>query len=593
MVKVQDLMTKSGSGNTLGWFEYLVVLVNDEKGAGRHIQRLFFLAIFLSLLLQIMMDMAHFTPKGEDSVACEFTIRPSCQALKWHVSHMQNIVAPIQGFTLETMPVVDVPLGCLVHSRVEEMIAPTSVNMDGSSIYNFTGNVVVEMDIFVAHFYWTLNASKRGDMLALFLEYECDKNTCFGMGANFGSIASAYSCSQCPHILPDDHCVHPTCAQGDDLLLDLSPTYFYLDLLVTVIFTIELAMAYVFNHSTAISFFSSKWTWIDLIATVPSIVTISLAIATGTTSVYHVQQYFGASNLGRFFQSGVFAVFRFFKIFKHIPQVVVLQNTFLKVADQLILVYAFMFLFVIVFAMMLYYLESGRECFFDVNNQIATDEKYNTGKYTSVYSGDQIACTAEDEVMLLQSYESGILVALPIYGERFQIDINGDISQFPDIYQCMWFFVVTVTSVGYGDISPVTTAGKALTVIGMLFGAVYLAMPLSLVGGEYFSLWKEYAKRIREAKEAGNENIAKLELSEKESHAFTIWCNSLVHFDRTEELLVSSNNGPKSDTFLNRVSKVMAEQHKIMDPYYRLNKVILAIKCEGNRQQEEKDRLEQ
>jgi hypothetical protein len=576
MENVKDLMAKTRGGKKLGLFEYCVVLVNDEKGAGRWVQRLFLFAIFLSLAMQIMSDLAFFTPRGDDSVACGLRVRPLCQALQDSVIDMKNVALPVEGATIP--PAIEVPIGCLVQSEVVDVTEPL-VHFDWTP----EDESVTEPPL--AHFKWTTNASEIDAMSALFLDYECDEDTCFG------ARSPEYTCGDSPQTLPENSCVHPKCAQGEELVVDLSPAFFYVDLVVAVIFTLEIMTSYVFLHATAKSFFRSKWTWIDAMATIPSIITICLAIKTGTISTYYAQSYFGTAYIGSFIQSGFFAVVRFFKVFKHIPEVAVLSNTFLKVADQLILVYAFMMVVVVMFAFVLFYLESGRVCFFDVDGTIDNeDQRYQ--QYHSGFTDKSLACTPVDQAMLLQSYESGALASQPVHGERFQIDDEGEITQFPDIFVCMWFFVVTVTSVGYGDISPITSPGKAVGILGMLFGAVYIAMPLSLVGGEYFSLWREYTKHVRDAKEGGNISMDKLELSHDQCRAFNIWCNSLICLDRVEEMLVSSNNGPNADTFLSRVSKVTKEQHKVMGPYFRLSAAILAIKGEGERQQEEKEILE-
>jgi hypothetical protein len=564
MEKVNVLMEKENNGTKLAWFDYFVILLNDEVGAGRHIQRVFSFGIFVSLSLLILTDMPQFTPRGEGSLNCELTIRPSCQRLQDHVFSWKNVESPPMDVNL------NVPLGCLVPSRVNRTIITDSLKRG------------------VVNFKWTPHESEIDAMSEMFLLYECSDETCFGQGANFGSRGSNVTCNYSTDVLPDRRCVHPNCAQDALLIKDLTPAYFYVDLFVTSVFSIELILSFVFCHASAVDFFSSAWTWIDIIATVPSIFTISFALASGTTSGYHAQQYFGPSDVSHFLGSGVFELFRFFKIFKHIPEVTVLSNTFLKVADQLFLVYSFMIVSVLIFAFVLYYTEKGRECFFeDVDGRLALDSHYNSGEFNSSNQA-AVACTAEDVEMLQRSYKAGLLDTLPIYGERFQIDIKGELSQFADIWLCGYFFVVTVTSVGYGDLSPVSTMGKIITVVGMLFGAVYVAMPLTLVGGEYHSLWVEYEKHVREAK-TKHKSMTKLRLSHEDSLAFTMWCNSLSHLDRCEESLVSTNNGPNADPFAVRVSKIMAEQQEIMRPYYKLNKVILAIKAEGERQQYQKE----
>ena len=49
---------------------------------------------------------------------------------------------------------------------------------------------------------------------------------------------------------------------------------------------------------------------------------------------------------------------------------------------------------------------------------------------------------------------------------------------FRSIPHAIWFMLVTMTTVGYGDVSPSSEVGKAVTVCAMLFGVLFLSMPL-------------------------------------------------------------------------------------------------------------------
>lgn len=55
-------------------------------------------------------------------------------------------------------------------------------------------------------------------------------------------------------------------------------------------------------------------------------------------------------------------------------------------------------------------------------------------------------------------------------------------SSFRTIPDGMWWAITTVTTVGYGDVIPITTAGKIIASITMLSGFALLALLLSVVG---------------------------------------------------------------------------------------------------------------
>ncbi|CUG89837.1 ion transporter, putative [Bodo saltans] len=61
-------------------------------------------------------------------------------------------------------------------------------------------------------------------------------------------------------------------------------------------------------------------------------------------------------------------------------------------------------------------------------------------------------------------------------------------SAFISIPHALWFVVVTITNVGYGDIVPLCSVGKFLAIVAMFLGRVVIAMPIAIVGMYYTSI---------------------------------------------------------------------------------------------------------
>jgi voltage-gated potassium channel len=62
---------------------------------------------------------------------------------------------------------------------------------------------------------------------------------------------------------------------------------------------------------------------------------------------------------------------------------------------------------------------------------------------------------------------------------------------FDSIPHAMWFVIVTVSTVGYGDIVPHTTLGKVLASMQILAGICYMAMPLAIIGHNFSDVWHD------------------------------------------------------------------------------------------------------
>lgn len=62
---------------------------------------------------------------------------------------------------------------------------------------------------------------------------------------------------------------------------------------------------------------------------------------------------------------------------------------------------------------------------------------------------------------------------------------------FDSIPHAMWYVIVTVATVGYGDVYPHTYLGKCLASVEILFGVCYMAMPLAIIGNNFSQVWED------------------------------------------------------------------------------------------------------
>lgn len=61
-----------------------------------------------------------------------------------------------------------------------------------------------------------------------------------------------------------------------------------------------------------------------------------------------------------------------------------------------------------------------------------------------------------------------------------------------DMLRSTWLALVTFTTVGYGDVTPRTSLGRLFDIVAMVFSACYTAMPLSLVGGQFYICYEAF-----------------------------------------------------------------------------------------------------
>lgn len=80
-----------------------------------------------------------------------------------------------------------------------------------------------------------------------------------------------------------------------------------------------------------------------------------------------------------------------------------------------------------------------------------------------------------------------ILIISTIFAS-FMYLIEGKENGFTDIPTALYFTIVTISTVGYGDIAPQTNLGKTLASLIMLSGYAVIAVPTGIVVSEYNKL---------------------------------------------------------------------------------------------------------
>ena len=67
----------------------------------------------------------------------------------------------------------------------------------------------------------------------------------------------------------------------------------------------------------------------------------------------------------------------------------------------------------------------------------------------------------------------------------FYLEQEAQPEKFASIPAAMWWSIITVTTVGYGDVSPVTPLGRLLAGIIALLGIGIFALPAGILGSGF------------------------------------------------------------------------------------------------------------
>ena len=69
--------------------------------------------------------------------------------------------------------------------------------------------------------------------------------------------------------------------------------------------------------------------------------------------------------------------------------------------------------------------------------------------------------------------------------------VIGGSSDFDNIFKAAWFVLVTLTTVGYGDVYPESWIGKLTASVAIVCGVLCMSMPITIVGNEFHIAWQE------------------------------------------------------------------------------------------------------
>ncbi|MFC2107517.1 ion transporter [Bacteroidota bacterium] len=73
----------------------------------------------------------------------------------------------------------------------------------------------------------------------------------------------------------------------------------------------------------------------------------------------------------------------------------------------------------------------------------------------------------------------------------YYLENDAQPEKFPNILQSFWWSIVTLTTVGYGDVVPVTDLGKVLSGFLALLGVALVAIPTAIISSGYINEIKE------------------------------------------------------------------------------------------------------
>ncbi|KAJ2453724.1 hypothetical protein EV183_002023 [Coemansia sp. RSA 2336] len=111
-----------------------------------------------------------------------------------------------------------------------------------------------------------------------------------------------------------------------------------------------------------------------------------------------------------------------------------------------------------------------------------------------------------------------------------------EVSPFQNVFFCLYWGFVTITTVGYGDYTPVSPWGQVIACITMFMGVFTIVFPTSIISNNFASEWEAF----RKAQKMHERRILLRENRKKRQELARLWSDANQPFDRNNST-VSGN----------------------------------------------------
>ena len=235
--------------------------------------------------------------------------------------------------------------------------------------------------------------------------------------------------------------------------------------------------------------YKDAFVWLDVLTAIPFWMRFFLYPDSLTAESY-------LDNTARSMTVRVFeslAMIRLLKLVKYYEGSILIARAIMKSVTQLLVPLFMLFAMVMFFSMVMYDLE------YDGLVEECTKQWRVRGILTDFFSAnpggiawDCDSCDIASEASEQNSTAFQRCLTCAGYPPGYPQCLGVAFEQtFRDLPAAMWYTMVTVTTVGYGDISPRTWRGQLFGAFVIMFGLIFLAMPLAIVGNNFAKTFEE------------------------------------------------------------------------------------------------------
>lgn len=112
---------------------------------------------------------------------------------------------------------------------------------------------------------------------------------------------------------------------------------------------------------------------------------------------------------------------------------------------------------------------------------------FKLARYSAALGRMKLAFARAKEELIISTFMLGVFLYFAAFG-IFHFEHAAQPDKFATIFDALWWAVATITTVGYGDIYPITLGGRFFTLIVLIGGVGLVAVPAGIFASALFSV---------------------------------------------------------------------------------------------------------
>ena len=119
------------------------------------------------------------------------------------------------------------------------------------------------------------------------------------------------------------------------------------------------------------------------------------------------------------------------------------------------------------------------------------------GRYSKSLSRMALAVKIAKEDLFLALAATSVMLLIASFG-IYQFENPVQPEKFSSVFESLWWALATLTTVGYGDIYPITIGGKIFTGAILMIGLGVVALPAGIIASSLTEARKQQEKKSEE-----------------------------------------------------------------------------------------------